>query len=303
MDVTARYRISPRVSIAVTLPIADNKFSLVLPPDGPGGTRHNILANGIGDVSIFAQSWLFKPKDHPFANIALGVGIKTPTGRFNVQTNLPNENGLGYMKRVAFPPSIMPGDGGTGIILGVEGFKNIRKPLYLRGQTVFASASYLINPRDTNGTASINQSLGVPLAPNFANSLYNSVTDSYNIQAGASIKLPYTWDKPLVKGLRGRLVWGMQGIPRHDLIGHSDGLRSAGYIMSIAPGMTYAHGNNYYIVEVPITFSRYIYANDTAVAELPIMTPQGPSPAPLNRTNNLGMVAPVAIAMRYVRTF
>jgi hypothetical protein len=189
MDVTARYRVSPRVSIAVTLPIVDNKFSLLLPPEGPQGIRHNIIANGIGDVSVFAQSWLFKPKEHPFANIALGIGIKAPTGRFNVQTRLPNENGLGYMTRTAFPPSIMPGDGGTGIIFGAEGFKNIRKPLYLRGQTIFAAASYLVNPRDTNGTASINQSLGSPLAPNFANSLYNSVTDSYNIQAGASIKL------------------------------------------------------------------------------------------------------------------
>lgn len=304
LDTTAAYKVNDRVSVIATMPIVMNKFSQLFPPLGVDkGQRLSWSPSGIGDISVYSQSWLLKPIDHPFCNVALGAGIKIPSGDWNVQGLLPNLNGQGYISRAVWPPSVMPGDGGTGIIIGGTAFKTFRKPLRLRGQTVFASASYLCNPRDTNGTSSIVSSLGVPLAPQFLNRLTNSVTDSYNLQVGASIKIPGTWDKPRLKGLRGRLVYGWQGIPTHDLIGGSNGYRQPGYTMSFAPGFAYAYKNNLVIADVPIAFAKYINPGDTAVPGLPVKTSTGVTAAPFTPTRNLGLIAPVGISLRYVRTF
>ena len=303
LDVTGRYLVNPRVSVTATLPIVFNNFSMLYPPNGPGqGVRSGDNSNGIGDLSLFVQRYLLKPKDHPFGNFAAGIGIKIPTGNYNVQADLPNLTGTGFMQRTFYPPAIMPGDGGTGIIFGINGWKQFRKS-YLRGQTVFASASYLSNPRNTNGTNSIVQSFGVPLAPQFLTELTNSVTDSFNVQAGASIKIPKTWDKPILKGLRGRVTFNWEGIPEHDLFGKSQGYRQPGYIMSVAPGFTYAYGKSLIIAEVPIIFARYINGTKSAIPDL-LQNPNGSlSPAPFTPQTNLGMVPSVAVSLRCIHTF
>jgi hypothetical protein len=205
------------------------------------------------------------------------------------------------MSRAIYPPAIMPGDGGTGIIFGINGFKQFRR--HFRGQTVFGSATYLANVRNQNGTASIVSSFGVPLAPQFLNQLTNSVTDSFNVQLGASIKIPKTWDKPKLKGLRGRVTFNCEGIPTHDLFGKSDGYRQPGYIMSVAPGFTYGYGRNLLIAEVPIVFSRYINARRSAIPDLNQNADGSVTAAPFNPHLNLGMVPAVAVSLRCIRTF
>lgn len=304
MDVTGSYQLNRRCSIQATLPIVNNKFSMLVPPLGPGkGERSSWTANGLGDLTLYAQRWMLDPGEHLFGNWALGVGMKIPTGNWGVQKMIPNETGIGASTRDVFPPSMQPGDGGTGVIVGLSGFKQIRKNRWLRGNTVFGSASYLCNPRDTNGTASIVQGLGVPLATPFLSELTNSVTDSFTVTTGMSIKLPRTWDKPRLKGLRGRVAYEWQGIPRHDLIGGSRGYRQPGYIMAVSPGFTYSYGKGYFIAEVPLVFNKFIDPDATAVPGLPIKTPSGLAPAPYTPKRNLGLVAPVAVSFRYVRTF
>ena len=303
LDVSARYIVNPRVSILATVPFVQNNFSMLYPPKGPEhGTRHGVNAVGLGDISLFTQSYLLNPRKHPFENVALGIGMKIPTGNWNEQGVLPNLNGTGFMRRAVYLPAIMPGDGGTGIIFGVNGFKQFRNK-YLRGQTVFASANYLANSRNQNGTNSVVASEGVPIGPQFANSLTNSVTDSYVIQAGDSFRLPGTWDKPKLRGLRGRVTFNWEGIPSHDLIGKSDGYRQPGYIMSFAPGFTYTSGRNMLIAEVPIVFNRYINAKRSAI-EGPAQSSNGTlTAAPFNPATNFGLVPAVAISVRCVRTF
>jgi hypothetical protein len=303
MDVSARYIVNSRVSVSVTLPIVDNNFSMLYPPNGPGqGVRSGVNAIGIGDITVFGQSYLLKPIDHPFGNVALGLGLKIPSGNWNLQGDLPNLTGTGFMQRAIYPPAIMPGDGGTGIIFGINGFKQFRRSIW-RGQTVFGSATYLSNPRDTNGTNSIVSGFGVPIAPQFANELTNSVTDSFNVQVGWSIKIPGTWDKPKLQGLRGRLSFNWEGIPVHDLFGKSDGYRQPGYIMSVAPGLTYAIGRKLFIAEVPIVFNRYINARKSAVPDLNQNADGSVSAAAFNPNVNLGMVPSVAVSLRCVQSF
>ena len=157
LDTTASYKVNSRVSVIATGPIVMNKFSERFPPSDPPNTgkRFTWSPTGIGDISVYTQSWLLKPIDHPFSNVALGVGMKIPTGDWNVQALLPNLTGQGFMGRAVWSPAVMPGDGGTGIIVGGTAFRTFRKPTALRGQSVFASASYLCNPRNQNGTSSV----------------------------------------------------------------------------------------------------------------------------------------------------
>jgi len=281
-----------------------NNFSMLFPPNGPGmGQTSGVNATGLGDISLFTQRYMLNPKDHPFGNVALGIGMKVPTGNDNIQGDLPNLTGTGFMRRAVYPPAIMPGDGGTGIIVGINGYKNIRKNKFLRGNTVFASATYLANPRGVNGTNSIVASEGVPLAPQFLGELKNAVTDSYNAQIGTSFKLPRTWDNPKLKPFRGRLTFNCEGIPDYNLFGRRGGYRQPGYIMSVAPGFTYAKGKDLFICEVPIVFSRYINARKSAIPDLNLNANGVPIIAPFDPTTQLGMVPAVAISMRYVRSF
>jgi hypothetical protein len=206
------------------------------------------------------------------------------------------------MKRAIYPPAIMPGDGGTGIIFGINGYKQFRQSI-LRGNTVFGSATYLSNTRGTNGTNSIVSSLGVPLAPQFLNELTNSVTDSYNVQLGASLKIPGTWDKPKLAGLRARVAFNLEGIPSHNLFGKTVGYRQPGYIMSVAPGLSYAVGRSLFIAEVPIVFNRFINGKRSAVPDLLINPDGSVGAAPFTPLTNIGLVPSVAVSLRCVQTF
>jgi hypothetical protein len=301
LDVTGRYTINKRLSIIGALPVVFNRFSTLLPPLGNGiGERHGWSPTGVGDTTLFAQCSLLNQQSNPFQNVSVGLGMKIPTGSWNLHATIPDETGRNPRRRSMYPPAILPGDGGVGILAGYDMWKILRAPNELRGLTVFSSAIYLINARNTNGTPSMVQSLGVPLSPIFLGRLTNSVTDSYSMTAGASMRLPGTWNKPHLKGLRPRVAWHWEGTPTYDLIGGSGGFRQPGCSMSFAPGLTYASGKNFLFAEVPIVFWRHISTGATALPGLPTATG---APARFNPNRQMGLVAPVSVAVRYVRSF
>ncbi|MDX1989448.1 MAG: hypothetical protein SFV17_22360 [Candidatus Obscuribacter sp.] len=300
LDVTGRYYINRRLSVLATLPVTMNRFSLLIPPKGPlQGVREGWSVGGIGDLQLHSQATVLDPRDHPYENMIVGLGIKIPTGDWDEQRTIPNLNGNQWAKRAVYPAAVMPGDGGTGIVGTFDAFKTFRAPRILRGQSVFVSGSYLSNPRNTNGTSSIINSAGVPLTPNFLNELTNSVADAYAVQAGVSLKIPGTWNKPSLKGMRARVVGRWEGVRSHDLIGPSGGYRQPGYAMSIGPGLTWAREKDMIMVDVPLTFLRYINAERSAVPG----PSNGNTPAAFNESRNLGLVAPVSVSVRYIRSF
>jgi len=300
MDVSARYFVNRRFSIIGTLPIVFNRFSMLFPPKGTDkGIRDGWNVNGIGDLQFISQYAMLEPRDHPYENCLLGLGMKIPTGNWTVQKWMPDLNGNDVIKRTVYPPAVMPGDGGVGIIGTLDTFKTFRGPKLLRGQTVFCSGSYLSNPRNTNGAASIISSAGVPLTPNFLNETTNSVADAWAVQAGMSFKIPGTWNHKNLKGLRPRVVYRWEGLRNHDIIGPAGGFRQPGYAMTIGPGLTYSREKDTLLVDVPITFDRFINADRSLVPG----PSNGAKPAALNLNRNLGMVAPVAFQVRYVRSF
>jgi hypothetical protein len=192
LDVTGQYNINSRFNVLATMPIVFNKFSTLYPPLGREIGKHTAASvEGIGDITLMGQGWLLDSKRHPFHNVALGAGIKIPTGNWNAKAFLPDETGLNFRRRSAYPPAIMPGDGGVGVLVSAQAYRKLRNELpIIHGGTLYASASYLINGRDTNGTPSMVQSLGVPLNPFFFSRLTNSVTDSYNVAGGIAVRIP-----------------------------------------------------------------------------------------------------------------
>lgn len=305
LDVTGQYQINSRFSVMTTLPIVFNRFSMLYPPEGKGkGLRYNSTPRGIGDVSVYTQGWLLDAKKHPFHNLALGVGIKAPTGNWNYRDLLPDESGTNFRRRAVYPPAIMPGDGGTGILVGFQGWRLLRNDLpIIHGGTVYASGNYLINPRNTNGTPSIVSNLGVPLNGFFANRLVNSVADSYNARVGIALKVPGTWQNKNLKGLRFRIEGNAEGLNSRDLFGHDDGFRQPGYTMSIGPGVTWNRGKDTFIADVPIVFNRHINPGATVLPGNGVRRNGVLVPAPINFNRQMGLVAPMALSIRYVRSF
>lgn len=300
MDVTGQYNLSRRFTLMATLPIVFNKFSMLYPPRGPGLGKHTASnIRGFGDLSLLGQAWLLDSQKHQFNNVAIGVGIKIPTGNWNAKAFLPNETGVGFASRSAYPPAIMPGDGGVGLLLSTQAFRQLRNTLpVIHGGTVYASASYLINARDTNGTPSMVQSLGVPLNPLFATRLTNSVTDSYNIQTGMAIKIPYFSKHAYLKNTRFRTALNWEGVPSYDFIGKHNGFRQPGYAFSVAPGLTWAHKNDYFSIDLPIVFARHINPNASLLPGLPV---RGRA-APVGFNRQMGLVAPLSVVVRYARS-
>jgi len=305
MDVSGRYQINKRTGVLVSLPVVFNRFSMLYPPLGATrGARYDGNARGIGDLSIFGQTLLLDPASHPYHNIGIGYGIKVPTGNWNSKDFLPDQTGNNFAQRSVYPPAIQPGDGGVGILLGLEGYRLLRNYLpIIHGGTIFASGNYLINARDTNGTPSMVQSLGVPLNPFFATRLTNSVADSYNARIGIALRVPRTWDKPNLKGLRLRIVGGCEGLNSRDLIGKNIGFRQPGYSLTVGPGLTYARGKDILTVDVPFVFNRHINPNQSLLPGLPVNRPGGPTAAPVGFNRQMGLVAPLSVAVRYVRIF
>jgi hypothetical protein len=319
MDVSARYQANSRLSFIATLPIVFNSFSMIYPPDGVGnGLRYDSHPEGIGDLSLYGESWLLNGKKHPFHNVAVGCGLKIPTGNWNYKSMLPDLTGNNFAVRSVYPPSIMPGDGGFGIIVGYQGYRLLRNELpIIHGATVYSSGSYMITPQDTNTTPSMAVSLGVPLNASFANRMVNSIADSYSARVGIAIKIPGTWDKKNLKGLRFRIEGNSEGIMTRDLFGRSDGFRQPGYVMSVGPGLTYARGRDLFMVDVPIVFNRHINPTPNNLPDPgvpvdgnpPQLTylngPQnaGQVGAPTNFGNNIGLVPRVSLSLRYVRAF
>jgi len=142
----------------------------------------------------------------------------------------------------AVDQSVQPGDGGWGTQLEVQGFSQVSRTF------VFGSANYLINPRNTNDTPSVLVGLGVPSATAPLRNV-NSVPDQYIVRVGIGV--------PLFKGFGASIAWRMEGVPRYDLIGRSDGFRRPGDERYFEPSINYSRGRSNFQLNIPIGYYRY----------------------------------------------
>jgi hypothetical protein len=237
MDITATRTFNSRWSVGVALPVlAFGRSSLY---EHDGATRHNTHSFGIGDIRVTAYRWMFDPATSHKGNLQLGLGLKLPTGDYNVQDYFYKKADSSILGAV--DQSIQPGDGGTGITFELNSFYNFSHKV-----GVYAGFFYLVNPREVNGTSTARGG-----AVSATNKKYNtdvmSVPDLFMTRAGLSYTISrYTF----AGGVR------VEGLPSKDLIGGSRGFRRPGYIVSAEPSLTYVAKKLSFNLAVPVALKR-----------------------------------------------
>jgi hypothetical protein len=249
IDFNISHAFTERFALSVGVPIIAASWGIPSPLAAGDSARATEHGTGLGDISVGARYWLLPTNKYRGGNIAVGVGVKAPTGNSNVQDAYPNINGTDSKLRPV-DQSVQPGDGGWGVMIDVAAFKRIPHA------QLFGSASYLANPKDTNNTTSVGYNISAAAVPpiNPDGTSYNSVPDQYMVRLGAAVPIGKT-------GFAGSLTWRAEGLPRYDLMGASHGFRRPGIEMFIEPGFSYAKGKNVYSFQLPIGYYRNRFPN------------------------------------------
>jgi hypothetical protein len=231
-DVAISYELNPRWSLTASLPMLTAKRN--------SPTQGVFRAEGIGDASIGARFWVFRPPTESGGNIGFGFGLKMPTGHDNASGH--RRNG----QLINFDQSIQPGDGGWGFSLDTQAFKQT----YFHTMLYF-SGSYLFNPQDTNGVATFRTQKGEEVM---------SIADQYLYRGGLSHQVFK------IKGFFASIGGRMEGVPVRDAFGKSDGFRRPGYAIDVDPGFLVSLGKNIFSCNVPFPVERNRRASVSDIA-------------------------------------
>jgi hypothetical protein len=243
-DFAIRYQATSRLGFSASIPLIDASWALPYPLSPKPGERVPQRGEGLGDLTIAGRYWLFDPHKHVRGNVAVGAGIKLPTGADDVTAFYPTLAGAWSEK--AIDQSAQPGDGGLGLLLDSQGFWRFGKSM------IYGTASYLANPKNTNGTPSILMGLLGPAAntPANANKLVNSVADQYLLRIGGATPIPK------LRHFAASLAFRAEGLNRYDVFGRSDGFRRPGYELYLEPGLSYYHKGQSFSFNVPVGLYR-----------------------------------------------
>ena len=207
-DVGVEYRFTPQWSFIADVPVFNGTRNQLYPPSGV------FQVSGIGDITLGAQRWIFRPPTEFGGDVAVSASVKIPTG---INDATGSALYKGQTVKATADQSLQPGDGGWGFVLAAQGYKSLWEKADLYGQ-----AQYLFNPLDTNGIATFRSQPGQNVM---------SVTDQYLYRMGISQGMPKLRGVALSLGARG------EGVPVRDLIGGSNGFRRPGSVISLDPGL------------------------------------------------------------------
>jgi len=228
------HALTTRMSFSVAVPIVVASWGIPRPINPPGAraTEHG---QGLGDISAIGRYWLFDTQTHSSRNLSVGLGFKAPTGNQN-QYDVYNDRDGANPTSKPIDQSVEPGDGGWGAQLELQGFTRLGRAF------VFGSMNYLLNPRDINDAPS-GRSAGLYQRD------FNSVPDQYVARVGVGV--------PVWRNIGLSLSYRVEGVPRYDLIGRSDGFRRPGQERYLEPGVTFTTGRSTLQLNVPIGVYRY----------------------------------------------
>ena len=231
---TVGYQMTPRVSFVAGIPFVEASWGIPSPRAGGPETRANENARGFGDITTLARVAMFNPSTSTRSwNVILGGGVKMPTGNNEATDIFPDGNGNNNVERYV-DISVHPGDGGWGLIMDFQGYKQIGRV------TAFGGGTWLANPKDT-GTASRGN-----MVTSTEPSNVNTVSDQFVFRAGAAV--------PINSYITASLAWRAEGVPRYDLIGHSHGFRRPGVEMYWEPGVTLSYGRHSVSFNMPVGY-------------------------------------------------
>ncbi len=249
LDLNFSYGLSNRLQLNGAIPYVHNERSQVMKqklPE-PDTFRYSVYAQGIGDMRLSLNYWLFDPATSHDANLMLGLGIKIPTGNFAATDNeVPQSDGTKADFQV-MDQAIQPGDGGWGVSVEMQAFQSLFGKIY-----GYMNGYYLFNPRESNGTYKSNPTVvkspvdGTTLGTLYGYNIYAS-PDQYFVRGGfltnfgnMSVSLGGRWE----------------GIPAYDAIGGQVAYRRPGYVVAIEPGIAYRAGNHSISLFVPFNVVR-----------------------------------------------
>jgi peroxiredoxin len=249
IDINVSHNFSERFSMSAGVPFISSSWGIPSPITAGRAARADQVGRGLGDISVSGRMWVLPTNRFTSGNVAVGLGVKMPTGNSNTKYSYPNISGTDLRLRPV-DQSVQPGDGGWGMMLDVSGFKTIPHA------TLFGSASYLANPRDHNDTTSVSYNISAAAVPpiNPDGTSFNSVPDQFMARLGGAVPIGST-------GFAGSLTWRVEGLPRYDLFGASHGFRRPGVEMFIEPGFSYAKGSHVYSFQLPIGYYRNRFPN------------------------------------------
>jgi hypothetical protein len=230
VDLQATYSFNSRFNATLTVPFLYGELSSIIEHDG---VRHTTSAGGIGDVRLVGSAWLLDPAKHKDGNIALGIGVKAPTGDEAAKDTFHKSTGPEVRP---VDVAIQPGDGGWGLQLEFTGYRKIVDRLY-----GYLSGFYLISPREENSAFTS--------IPAYGQTRNLSVPDQYLGRVGLSYAI---WPE---EGLSLSLGGRVDGIPTRDLIGGSEGFRRPGYSVYVEPGLSWTHDKNTFNLYTPVLLS------------------------------------------------
>ena len=239
LELGLRYNFTPQWNLTLAVPyFSAERSSALRDANRVVVDRASVESNSVGDIVLTGRHLLFDPLTHRNGNVTLGLGIKAPTGDYDVYDSRERlVNGQRVFTDESVDQSIQPGDGGWGAVLDFQAFQRIRDT----GGAVYGSASYLINPEGTNGVPTFRGNAGEEVM---------SISDQYVARAGFAY-VGQSW-----KGFGFSLGGRIEGVPPEDLIGDSDGFRRPGFALSVEPGLSWAKGPHVFTASVPIAVHR-----------------------------------------------
>jgi hypothetical protein len=244
MDISLVGKLNEKWSIGFDLPIVYNERSSLYEHVGStmGSPRFSTFSQGIGDMRVTAYKWLIAPKPGAKGNLLGGIGLKMPTGNYNAQDVFHYKLGSSILTRKGpVDQSIQPGDGGWGLTLELNGFRQLNNAF-----SVYGNAYYLINPKGNNGISTARGGIASASAIKYTSDVI-SVPDQYLLRAGTNFTT-----KALTLSLGARY----ECIPAKDLIGDNTGFRRPGNVLALEPGANYSYKNFNFYLYAPVAIRR-----------------------------------------------
>jgi hypothetical protein len=237
-DLSLAYGVSRRLSVRLTVPVTTGTSSRLY----EDLVRHETSATGVGDVNLLGSYWMLDPLSSPTGNVALGIGVKAPTGRHDAEDEFWTRNSI-----ISHPvhPSLQPGDGGWALLVQAQAYRRLAGRLsgYLFG-------AYMLSPREKTE---------VLFSPAAATS-FVSVPDAYHARLGFAYA---AWPEG---GLSLSLGGRVDGVPVHDIIGGDLGFRNPGYSLFLEPGLSVERGRGTLTLSVPVRLRGKFVRNANAEA-------------------------------------
>jgi hypothetical protein len=223
-DVAITYRASRRWTFALSAPVMDaDRIN--------HRTKGVTESTGLGDVSVGAKFWVWRPPTESHQNVQIGFSLKMPSGKPNV-TSLITGTGASSTTPTTVDQSIQLGDSGTGIAIDYLAYKALPA-----GFTLFSTGVYLFNPKNTYTATTPGARI-------------LSVSDQYLFRGGIGYALPK------LRGVAVSVAGRDEGVPARDLIGREDGFRRPGYAVSVEPGLQFARGRSLWSFSYAIAVRR-----------------------------------------------